>query len=348
MRAAVGCLWRQIVPRIPTSAVRHPLLLTAFAALILVAGGVAGAPAAAPYGEYPNCLAPAIPLEQHGWWQQAGESIARHIHIAACLPNARDTTGQLVSVSGVQPFTVRVTLFNNPDPITSVRWSWESNVQQEARGTWQCPGGQGEMHECQGMVPLLLDTRAARDGLRELRLTEDIASNQFGLRHFGTLNFQLFVRNGTATPVNYRSRLDPIARSWYSNFEYANVQVNYMSLFVGGAGGVQLDRSVPLVSGIVPLAIKHDQTMNTPGSELWLDADFHHFPADWTEAAVDVPQPGSGATLLYRRPGLFDGTYNLDTRRLANGRHSLYFQTTDRDATGIHASALKVFIDVAN
>jgi hypothetical protein len=323
-------------------------LWSAVLGLMVVGVGLSGAPASAPYGDYPNCIAPAIPLEQHGWWQQNTDTDARHIHIAACLPNARDTTGELVSVSGVQPFNVRVMIFNNPDPVTSVRWSWESAIKQEVKGTWQCPGSHGDHRECQVVVPLQLDTRSAPDGLRELRLTQNLANNVFGQRHFGTLNFQLFVKNGASPSSNYRSRVDPIARSWYTDLEYANVQVNYMSLFAGGVGGVQLDRSVPQVSGTVALNIKHDQTMKSPGSELWLDADFHRFTNDWTEAAVGVPQRVSGATLLYRRPGLFEGTYLLDTRRLSNGRHSLYFQTTDRDATGIHASALKVFIDVAN
>ncbi|MEQ1760244.1 MAG: hypothetical protein ABL986_18155 [Vicinamibacterales bacterium] len=325
-------------------------------ALLLVAGGaLAGAPVSGPYGEYPNCVAPSVPLEQHGWWQQTGDAVARHIHIAACVPNARDTTGTLVSVSGVQPFVARVTSFNNPDPITSVRWSWESAIAQEVAGTWSCPGAHGDHQQCQWFVPMNLDTNTAPDGLRELRLTENVSLNMFDQRHFGTLNFQVFVKNRTGVSENYRATPDPIARSWYggksqsdADFGYANVQVNYMSLFSGGVGGAQMDRTVPVISGVVPLKIKHDQTSKLAGSELWLDADFHRYPLDWTEAVVGVTRPISGARLLYRQPGLFKGTYALDTRLLANGRHALYFQTTDRDETGIHASALKVFIDVAN
>lgn len=323
------------------------LLAALVSVVILLSTPIAGAPVASPFGDYPNCIAPSVPLEQHGWWQESTDATARHIHIGACMPNARDLTGALVSVTGVQPFVVRIVTFNNPDPITSVRWSWESSVKQTVSGSWGCPGTATDHNECMWYVPMLLNTTSAKNGLRELRLTENISNNAFGNRHFGTLNPQVYVKNGTATGSNYRKVTDPIARSWYDGFDYANVQVNYMSLFAGGVGGAQLDRSVPLVSGVVPLKIKHAETNNLAGSELWIDADFHHYPNDWTDAVEGIAQP-SGATLLYRRAGRFAGTYNLDTRNWPNGRHALYFQTTDRDETGIHASALKVFIDVQN
>ena len=68
-------------------------------------------PAAAtgPYGVYPDCIAPAVPLEVHSWWQQDTDPVPRHIHIGACLPNARDLTAIYTVQDRVHSVSDRVT-----------------------------------------------------------------------------------------------------------------------------------------------------------------------------------------------------------------------------------------------
>ncbi len=302
------------------------------------------ADASAPFGLYPDCIAPAIPMEVHSWWGPASEEHPRHLHLAACLPNARDTDGRLVSLRRPQPFSVRVTAFNNPGVINLARWSWESDVKQKVPLDLRCQSAPMEMRECHWWVDMTLDPElAASGGLHELRLTPNISKNDLGDRQFATLNYQIFLENGKPAK-NYRSRPDPIGRSWYSGFDYANVSVNYMDFFRGEA---DLDQTMPTVSGVVPLRIRHQRGTHQRRSQLWQDVDFHRFPEFWKQAQVGVPN-AAGGVLLYSQPGLFDGSFEWDTRGLADGVHVLYFETVDEGREGFQAGALKLFFRVQN
>ncbi len=320
-----------------------PLALAA--AVALAAGPAAhAADAHAPFGLYPDCIAPAIPIEVHSWFGEPAEAHPRHMHMAACLPNARDMDGRLVSVSGREPFSVRVTSFNNPGVITSARWSWESDIKEKVPVDLQCQSGPMELRECHWWVDMTLDPALSdSSGLHELRLTPNIPKNDLGNRQFATLNYQIYLKNGKAEN-SYRSRPDPIGRSWYTGFDYANVSVNYMDFFRGEA---DLTKTMPTVSGVVPLRIRHQRGTRSLRSQLWQDVNFHRTPEFWKEAVVGVPN-SEGGVLLYSRPGLFDGTYQWDTRGLANGVHVLYFETVDTGPTGFHAGALKLFFRVQN
>lgn len=292
--------------------------------------------AAADFGWWPDCTAPSIPLEVHSWWLQPGEPHARHLHLAACAPNSRDTTGGLVSLSTREPLHVKVTSFNNPGTVSWVRWSWESDIKQRITMNKPCQSAPNQLQECSWWVDFTLDPfLASRGGLRELRLSPNITTNDLGERQFGTLNFQIYLNNGK-TPSNYRSRPNPIGRSWYSTgFDYANVEVNYTDFF-RGAG--DLGKSIPTVGGVVPLRIRHREGNFAVRSQLWQDPDFHANPDSWHQ----------GVGRLYTKPGRFDGTYNWDTRQLPNGRHWLYFETVDEGPTGTNAGALKLPFDVQN
>lgn len=286
-----------------------------------------------PFGTFPNCVAPAIPLEVHSWWWKMGENAARHLHLAACGPNARDTTGELVSLSEPATIPVKVTAFNQPGVVSWARWSWESDVRQRIPIDATCQTAPDEMRECEWWVNFVIDPAAStRGGLRELRMSPNVEEGPAGLRQFGTLNFQVWLRNGRM-PSNYRSRPDPIGRSWYPGFEYANVSVNYVDHFRGAA---DLGLTVPRVSGIVPLRVRHREGERVVRSQLWQDPDFHARLEDWS----------TGNGRLYSHPGNFDGTYHWDTRALAPGRHALYFETMEADATGLNVGALKLLFDV--
>jgi hypothetical protein len=319
-------------------------------ALLLLGGSLGGARQAhaenvdGPFGVYPDCIAPAVPLETHSWWHEDGEEAARHIHIGACLPNARDMTGDLVSIDRPQDFTVRVMAFNHPGKFSWVRWSWESDIKEKIPQTLQCQTRPDERKQCMRLVKMTLDpNKSGRGGLRELRLSPIINHKDLGTRQLASLNFQIYLKNGKGED-NYRSRIDPIARSWYPDFDYAKVRINYMDLFNGEE---DLDKSIPTVSGVVPIKVRHSGGEQETRSLLFENVNFHHTPDFHTEAVVGVPQHGGGV-LLYDKPGKFEGTYHWDTRDLPNGVNVLYFQTTDSNDSGFNAGAMKYLFNVQN
>ena len=311
---------------------------------LLVPVGAHAVDVSGPFGVYPDCTAPAIPLEVHSWWWEDGETVARHLHLAACLPNSRDLTGDLVSIDAPQDFTVVVTEFNNPSAVNWSRWSWESDVMEVVDTDLQCQTVPGVQQECKWTVDMTLDPDLSpHGGMRELRLSPNVPHEDLDTRQFATLNYQVYLHNGK-TEENYRPRTNPIGRSWYTDFEYANAELNYMDFFNGAA---DLDRSVPLVSEILPLEIRHREGDSNTRAKLWENVNFHAIPEFHQAAQVGVPHD-SGAVLLYDQPGNWDGTYDWDTRGLPNGSNVLYLQTEESDATGMNAGAIKLFFDVDN
>lgn len=310
------------------------------AALILAASsGNAVVVSGQEFGAYPACYAPSVPLEVHSWWLENGETHPRHVHIGACIPSARDTSGKLVSFSGKQTFPNRALSFNNPGEVNLVRWAWESNIKQEISLSNVCQSAPDLLAECRWPVNMTLDANlASSGGLHELRLTPNVQHADLGKRQFATLNFQVYLNNGK-TPSNYRSSPDPIARSWYTGFGYANVQVNYMNFFT------DLNQTIPVVSGIVPLKVKHSSGSFARTSYLFQDPDFHAYPSSHGDPSNN---PTGKTVLLYKKSGLFSGTYNWDTRSLENGTHALYFQTEDKGDAGTHAGALRLLFQVQN
>jgi hypothetical protein len=160
----------------------------------------------------PHCIAPAIPLEAEAWWLERGERVPNHLHLAACVPNARTADCSDPAnprVTRPMPFTSRVTSFNNRGPINWIRWSWQSDVQGKLRTDWRCEPAGVEHPECGWMGDMTLDPAEGNGGLDELRLSPNIAENEFDKRHFATLNAQVCTG---ASSRHYRSRPDPIAR----------------------------------------------------------------------------------------------------------------------------------------
>jgi hypothetical protein len=165
-----------------------------------------------PWGVHPHCIAPAIPLEAESWWLERGERVPKHLHLAACVPNARTADCSDPAnprVTRPVPFTSRVTSFNNRGPINWIRWSWQSDVQGKLRTDWRCEPAGVEHPECGWMGDMTLDPAEGNGGLDELRLSPNIAENEFDKRHFATLNAQVCTG---ASSRHYRSRPDPIAR----------------------------------------------------------------------------------------------------------------------------------------
>lgn len=317
---------------------RHTIKLVLAISSLIVAPS-ANADVGKEYGTYPNCNPPAVPLEVHSWWHENGEMHPRHLHLAACIPNARDTTGNLVSFSGRQLFTSRILAFNNPGEETFTRWAWESDVMENVRSSYQCQHAPDQMVECRWPVTMILAADLADSGgLHELRLTPNVEHADLGTRQFATLNYQVYLKNGRSAR-NYRSTPDPIARSWYTGSGYVNVKVDYMSSFT------RLDQAIPTVGGVVPIKLEHTEGSFTVTSLLFQDPDFHAYPNAHTDPRKD---PTGKTKLLYKQPGRFDGTFYWDTRVLSNGIHVLYAQTEDEGPNGIHAAALRLLYNVQN
>ncbi|MEK7560420.1 MAG: Ig-like domain-containing protein [Patescibacteria group bacterium] len=305
------------------------------------------------WGVYPNCIAPAVGIEVHSWWDEdlnpaSFDDAPRHIHMAACMPNARDIQNTIVSkISQKEHFVVRVVVYNNPSTVSISRWAWESNVEEVIPMNVRCSssvpsykivGGRGE---CTWYVDMTVDPATAQAGIDEIRLTPNIPNHDtIGTRQFNTLNFQLPIAGKSGT---YRSTVDPIGRSWYEGLEYANITVGYMDHFKAG----DLGKSVPVVSGVVPIRVKSASLSGTVKVAIWEDTNHHAAPTAWRDAQVGDIHP-SGGRLLFLNNGSFSGTFNWDTRGLTDGRHKLYFQSQETNEKGVQAGALLLFYDVCN
>lgn len=298
------------------------------------------------WGEYPNCIAPAVPLEVQGWWWQRGEPFPRHLHHAACIPNARTadcSDGRNPIVDRPQPFTSRIVSYNNPHEVNWIRWSWQSGVVERVDVDWRCDPGEvvaEGLEQCVWQEEMTLDPLEGSGGLDELRLSPNIRENEFGLRQFATLNFQ--VCTGTSSEA-YRSHPDPIGRAWYEGLDYSNVRVNYMDFYRGSLTDV-----IPTVSGVVTLDIDHQRGSGENRSLLWLDTNHHLNPGQFGDPPPVGEVQAHGGVLLYDEPGLFDGTYAWDTSALPDGVHALFFQTLSTGADGTSAGGLKLLFRVAN
>jgi hypothetical protein len=311
--------------------------------LLLPAGPGA---AASDWGVYPDCVPPAVPLEVQGWWWEAGETFPRHLHLAACVPNARTndcSDGRNPILEEPHLFTSRVITYNNPDTVEWIRWQWQSESQEKVDVFWRCDDGEvvaEGLEQCVWFGDMTLVPATGNGGLDELRLAPNISLNEFGKRQFTTLNFE--VCTGTS-PMGYRSAPDPIGRGWYEGFDYSNVRVNYMDLYEGS-----LDEVIPTVGGVVTLDIDHQKGSGTNRSLLWLDTSHHQHPGEFGDPPpVGNVQP-HGGVLLYDLPGLFDGTFDWDTTSLEDGVHTLFFQTVSADITGTSVGGLKLLFNVDN
>lgn len=292
------------------------------------------------WGVYPNCVAPAVPLEVHSWWHQNGEALPRHVHLASCVPNAHANNGGGVTFSGKHVFTNRIMTFNSPGVVNGVRWSWESDVKEKKKLNLQCQRTPDERKECTWYVDLTLDSDLANgSGLHELRLSPNVEHGDLKTRQFATLNYEVFVDKG-GTYKNYRSTAAPIGRAWYDHgFDYANAELNYQDFFKSS------NETIPTVGGIVPLKVKHSQGTGTVNSFMFQDPNFHLHPESH-ERPADFAE--TGMKMLYKKPGEFSGTYNWDTRGLSNGVHSIYIQTEESTSEGLNAGAIKFFFNVQN
>ena len=306
------------------------------------------------WGIYPDCIAPAIPIEVHSWWDEDArpgptDDAPRHLHMAVCMPNARDIGNTIVpKLTTPEHFVVLVNSFNNPSQITAVSQNrfFDSGGQGDSTKL-QCTTSNADMlhdgrPDCNWYVDLTTNPSTAPYGISEYRLSPNVANHVgLGTRQFLTVNYQLPVADKSGT---YRNNVNPIARSWYTGLDYLNIDINYVDFFHGTS---DLSKTVPVVSGVVPIKVKTAEAKSNPSTAIWQDTDHHVDPKFWKTAHVGDIHP-SGGKLLFQQDTAFTGTFNWDTRSLADGRHILYFQVRERDNRGIQATAMKLFFDVCN
>ncbi len=302
--------------------------------------------AASLYGDYPNCFAPAMPLETHSWWRQPGEIVPQHLHSGTCLPHARDLTGDLVAADLPFSFSVRAVLYANPGPIEYVRWQWVGDTQERIDEGWVCDaitgspvGPNGEL-ECLFFEELHYDPSATAQGMEEIRVTPNVAVNTFGKRQFASHKNQLWAHPGGT--LGARDRPWPIGSSWYEGLGYCNVAVGITELF---RGAEDLDRTIPRVSGEVAIPVDHYECQGKGmlRSAAWLDPNFHLAPASFARGAPDAP------LALYDLDGLFEGEARFDSRALCDGVHALYFASEITTPDGaLHQGALKTLVETSN
>src|SRR3990172_3535016 len=95
--------------------------------------------------------------------------------------------------------------------------------------------------------------------MEEYRITPNVGSNRFGNRHFASLKVQA---NAIPGGNLYRATPAILFDSWYEDaspggvgeYGYCGVRVHLYSLF---SGVEDLDRTMPLVSGVIRMPVDH-------------------------------------------------------------------------------------------
>lgn len=316
--------------------------------------GTSTTQAADDWGFYPDCRAPAIPMEVHSWWKEPSEQFPRHVHTAACLPNARNTQGPLVS--GGETFWIRSVTYNQPGRVESVRARWGdegfATKKGDPRNASICRAHPVTgLEECIWYDDFALSLTLMRYDEDELRLRTVIVHDDL-LRKPSQWSAPGFQVRRAIDGTHKNPVRNPFARAWYTNQGYAVVDTNYQDL-------IPEDRSIPLVNGTVSLYVRHTDTAGgkfSRKSVAWENVDFHACPSLWEEpVAVGDVVDGCGPTMerparkLYEVSGLWKGTLNWDTTKVPNGINFVYIQTQVQRSDGaMNAGAMKLLFEVMN
>jgi hypothetical protein len=196
----------------------------------------------------------------------------------------------------------------------------------------------------------LQTTNTGGYGTNEVRLTPNISSHvDLGTRQFATLNYQINVDNELTN--KYRANNNNIGRSWYAEgLDYVNITVNYADMFAMNFAADNATRTIPLVKGVVPIKITAREGNGTLKPIIWQDMNHHTNPTFWKgNTTVGSVDPVSGGKLVFVGTGQSGtNTFSWDTTALPDGRHKLYFQNAESNASGSSAGAMLMFFDVCN
>jgi hypothetical protein len=350
-----------------------PLALVVLFALVTPAGAVLPNQ---DWGTYPACIAPAIPIETEGWWDEKASPLPsdnlpgvpdaqrlisklRHVHVGVCMPASRTMDGSdgLV-LKGVYDFVAVFTLHNHPGAVafvtTTLSEADETVIFQkkcpDVAGCNAVPWATGATHECVGgrigCVRFL--SRPTCPTGTTCVFAVNMRLN-IGARKYSGLNEMRTMANITGVaPRNDR--------------QYAD---NHFQIHLGGALNY---RKTP-----APRGRGWYQELQYASVYMANYMDFFKGRTDITIPVVSgtiplqvVHQPdGTGTTrsrlvidadghhdvpgiIVYDESGLKHGTVMLDTRTLSNGVHKLRMNTEESNEFGRNFGVIKYYINVQN
>jgi hypothetical protein len=263
-------------------------------------------------------------LESQAWWQDPGVAHldAAHVHLAACVPVKQ-------TISGILPVDITMKLHNNPAAITMVGATGASQKQM-------APGCYYAFIACKVFTPVLrcstsdctytahLDIPTSwitYDGKQQLRILV-IAKQPDGKEMRTGLVWESTLANGN--PLKDITLPDPMrATGWQTNVLYQLVNVRILPVApVSGIWKVMLNAPV----GNGDPALVHDH-------EVLVDPNIHM---------------RDRGLVIREGTGLFKGEVAIDTTKLANGPHKLFFRAGAQGAKGKSSGVLVVPFTVQN
>jgi hypothetical protein len=261
-------------------------------------------------------------IEGQGWWRDAGEDffMQEHMHVAACVP-----VGQ--TVSGVLPVDVTVKLHNNDVGIWRVAADTRSAYTQfdfGCLGALACanftPNLTCAAHDCTFTAHLDIPTQWLKyDGKQLIRIYAE-AKRADGHETRAGFEFPLTLANGRLVSNFGDGMLSGVG--WHANTGYS------------------LAMSADL--GSVPAAVKgiwrpyvFTWAAGTPITEyeVLIDSNMHAL-----DRGIVVTE---GAGWLFRN-------LSIDTTKLANGTHRLFFRAGSTVAKGTNSGILAIPFTVQN
>jgi len=245
----------------------------------------------------PSFNARRIPIELQAWWAPE----FGHIHAAAMLP-----LGQ--TVTGVLDFDVRIVLHDNPSHLFELRIDTDQGVFKRIPLDLRCPYDGRTSTNCAFNVPVSLDTSKMGSGWREIRIRATVETVD-GKRFLNSSGVPLNIGGGGGGYDRWCNNTSLIGRGWYDGHGYTNAIIECVP-------------QTP-ISGVHTFSVRAQKD----SGHLQVALDKSHFiPAvgPWPEV-----KPSAGQ-ILFDKDGNFQSFFpvSVDTRRLANGWHSLAVTST--------------------
>ena len=263
-------------------------------------------------------------VEGQEWWKDTGEDhfMQEHIHVGACVP-----VGQ--TVSGMLPVDITVKLHNNDVGIWTVAGDsrqWKTQTAPGCYGPLACkmfkPDLRCSMHDCEFKVHLDIPTHWIKyDGSQLIRIYAE-ARRADGHRTRAGFEFPVTLANGK--PVS-----------------------DYPKILGGGmlAGvGWHADTGYSL-------ALSSD-LMQTPVKGIWtphLMTSAQGTAITEYEVLIDSNMHAHDRGIVVAEgTGKWFGNISIDTTKLANGTHRLFFRAGSTVAKGTNSGILAVPFTVQN
>ena len=241
-------------------------------------------------------------LESQAWWNRTPGKTGTehgHVHVGTCFPHAQ-------KVTGVVRFDVRVIMHDNPGTLTHLNignnGEWGGIRLVAKSPNWTCATG-----TCTRWFTTYLDTRKVpRDGRQEVRFRAQVKEPN-GKEMVASTGWLAWVDNGRSIE-HYRDSWSAEARGWYTDVGYANAKIaNQPMRPIGGIWRPTVRMSAG--AGGIPVT----------SYRAVLDPNFH---------------AGKQGTTITSGTGSFKGTLAIDTRKLANGKHTLVLMANANAPTG--------------